>query len=90
MEKLISLEDTEHVIQNIQKSEISVLNDYINMWTKTVEELLGRLRDTIPGGGMIGEVHYWRDLSRVLDGITAELKQPQVELSVQILLSVND
>ena len=60
------------------------------MWTKTVEELLERLRDTIPGDGMIGEVHYWRDLCRVLDGITSELKQPQVELTVQILLSVND
>ncbi len=44
------------------------------MWTKTVEELLKKLADTIPGDGMIGEVHYWRDLSRVLDGISAELK----------------
>ena len=60
------------------------------MWTKTIDELLARLRDTIPGDGMIGEIHYWRDLCRVLDGITQELKQPQVELSVQILLSVND
>lgn len=35
---------------------------------------------------MIGEVHYWRDLSRVLDGIQAEVKQPQVEMTIQILL----
>jgi hypothetical protein len=52
------------------------------MWSRTVEELLAKLKDTIPGAGMIGEVHYWRDLSRVLDGISAELKQPQVELTV--------
>ena len=57
------------------------------MWTKTVEELLDRMRDTIPGEGMIGEVHYWRDLSKVLDGISTELKQPGVEVTVQILLS---
>ena len=45
------------------------------------------MKDTIPGEGMIGEVHYWRDLSKVLDGISAELKQPGVEMTVQILLS---
>jgi len=25
---------------------------------------------------MIGEIHYWRDLSIILDGISEELKQP--------------
>lgn len=44
------------------------------MWARTVEELLERMRETIPAEGMIGEVHYWRDLSKVLDGISAELK----------------
>jgi hypothetical protein len=57
------------------------------MWTRTVEELLQRMKDTIPGEGMIGEVHYWRDLSKILDGISSELKQPGVEMTVQILLS---
>ena len=57
------------------------------MWARTVEELLERMRDTIPGEGMIGEVHYWRDLSKVLDGISNELKQPGVEMTLQILLS---
>lgn len=60
------------------------------MWSRTVEELLAKLKDTIPGAGMIGEVHYWRDLSRVLDGISAELKQPQVELTVQTLLQKDE
>ena len=35
---------------------------------------------------MLGEIHYWRDLSRILDGISAELKQPQVEVIVQTLV----
>jgi len=34
---------------------------------------------------MIGEVHYWRDLSRVLDAIAEELKEPFVETVAQIL-----
>jgi len=59
----------------------------MNMWTKTVEELLLKMKETIPGEGMLGEVHYWRDLSKILDGLQAELKQPQVEMTVQILLS---
>ena len=56
-------------------------------WTRTIEELLGKLRDTVPGEGMLGEVFYWRDLCRVLDGISQEIKQPQVELTIQILLT---
>jgi hypothetical protein len=52
------------------------------MWTKTVDELLQKMRDTNPSDGMLGEVHYWRDLSKILDGLSAELKQPQVEMTV--------
>mmetsp|Transcript_5222 Transcript_5222/g.8083 ORF Transcript_5222/g.8083 Transcript_5222/m.8083 type:complete len:176 (+) Transcript_5222:451-978(+) len=56
------------------------------MWTTVVEELLDKMRDTIPAEGMMGEVHYWRDLSRILEGVSGEIKQPQVEVTVQLLL----
>ena len=62
--------------------DIGILNDCLNMWSKAVEQLLEKLKGTIPAEGMIGEVHYWRDLSRILDGISAELKQPQVEMTL--------
>lgn len=55
-------------------SSVGILNDFMNMWTKTVEELLLKMKDTIPAEGMLGEVHYWRDLSKILDGLQAELK----------------
>ena len=42
---------------------------------------------TNPGAGMLGEVHYWRDLSRILEGLSAELKQSKVELIVQALIN---
>ena len=59
-----------------------MLNDYVNMWTKSIIQLLERLRDTIPEEGMLGEVYYWRDLSRILDAISNELKHPQVEMTL--------
>lgn len=34
---------------------------------------------------MIGEVHYWRDMSRILDGINSEVKQNYVEIALQVL-----
>ena len=34
---------------------------------------------------MIGEVHYWRDMSRILDAINNEVKQSYVEVCVQVL-----
>ena len=58
------------MIDNLQPSEVSELNDYLNMWTKTIMELLQKLKDTIPAEGMLGEVHYWRDLCRILDSLS--------------------
>jgi hypothetical protein len=43
------------------------------------------LRDTIPGDGMIGEIHYWRDLARILEAINNEVKQNYVEICLQVL-----
>lgn len=58
----------------MSQKELAVVQDYLNMWTKNIRELLGKLKDTIPSEGMIGEVHYWRDMSRILDGIDNEIK----------------
>jgi hypothetical protein len=52
--------------------------------------LLDRLKDTIPGEGMIGEIHYWRDLSRILEAINNEVKQAYVEVTVQVLSHCTD
>lgn len=34
---------------------------------------------------MIGEIHYWRDLSRILEAANNEVKQSYVEITVQVL-----
>lgn len=39
---------------------------------------------------MIGEVHYWRDMARILEAINTEVKQNYVEISVQILALSQD
>ena len=39
---------------------------------------------------MIGEVHYWRDMSRILEGINEEVKQNYVETCVQVLQYVKE
>ncbi len=59
-----------------------MLQDYVNLWQKNISLLLERLRDTIPGDGMIGEIHYWRDLSRILEAVNTEVKQSYVEITV--------
>ena len=86
MEKIMENEessDIESYLSKCQESgQISILHDFLNMWSKSIEELLTNLRDTIPGPGMLGEIHYWRNLTRVLDAIHQELKQPQVEFTI--------
>ena len=34
---------------------------------------------------MIGEIHYWRDLARILEAANNEVKQSYVEITVQVL-----
>lgn len=67
--------------------EFGILQDYMNMWTRSIRELLNNVRDMVPKEGILGEVHYWRDLARVLDAICKELKFSFVETSLQILVA---
>ena len=60
------------------------------MWARNIEQLLDKLKDTVPGEGMLGEVHYWRDMARILEAINSEVKQPYVEITVQILAVSED
>ena len=78
--------DPASILQKLQPSQVSILNDYLIMWKRNVSDVLDRLRDTIPGEGMLGEVHYWRDLSRVLTALQEEVKDPKVELAIQIMV----
>ena len=68
--------------QELTPKEIGMLVDYLNMWAKNIQGLLDKLKETIPGDGMIGEVHYWRDMSRILDAINEEVKQKYVEVTL--------
>ena len=79
------LEDPVALHAKLGEREFNILQDYMNMWTRSIGELLQKLRETVPKEGMIGEVHYWRDLARVLEAISKELKQSFVETVVQIL-----
>ena len=68
------VEDPVDLHSKLGEREFSILQEYMNMWTRSIGELLQKLRETVPKEGMIGEVHYWRDLARVLEAISQELK----------------
>ena len=76
--------------EKLGEREFNILLDYMNMWTRSIGELLKKLRDTVPKEGMLGEVHYWRDLARVLEAISQELKHAFVETVLQILVHQED
>lgn len=51
------------------------MGDCLLLWTRNIIELLEKLKDTNPEtSGMLAEIHYWRDMSRVLDAVAEELK----------------
>merc|ERR1711893_234606 len=79
------VEDPVALHDKLGPREFGILQDYMNMWTRSIRELLNKVRDTVPKEGILGEVHYWRDLARVLDAIHQELKFSFVETSLQIL-----
>ena len=65
--------------------EIQILSDYLRLWSRSIEELLEKLKDMTPDAGMLAEIFYWRDMARVHEAISVELKQSFVELVVQVL-----
>ena len=35
---------------------------------------------------MLGEIHYWRDMARLLEAVVKELREPFVETVLQVLV----
>ncbi len=71
--------------------ELTILNDYLCLWTKSMIEFLDKLRDTSPdSSGLLAEIFYWRDISRVLDALATELKFSYVEITLQIMIIANN
>ena len=66
--------------------EIGILHEHVRLWLNSLAELLKNLAKTQPGDTMLSEIHYWRDMARVLEACNAELKMPFVEFTVQVLL----
>lgn len=66
--------DPETLIKQMSQLEHGIIHDYVKMWSRNIQQLLDKLKDTIPGEGMIGEVHYWRDMARILEAINGEVK----------------
>ena len=83
-------EDPCELAAKLSKQEIGTIHDYLNLWSRNIQTLLDKLRDTIPGEGMIDEVHYWRDMSRILEAIHQEIKQNYVEIAVQVLAQISE
>lgn len=70
----------------MSRRELSILEDYLGLWTHSLRELLQNLKDTSPeSGGMQAEIAYWRDITRVMDAVSAELRLPYVEMTIQLL-----
>lgn len=79
------------LMQQCGERELTILQDYLKMWTRSLIELLDSLRDTCPeSSSIIAEIFYWRDITRVLDAVIAELKLPYVEMVLQVLVMTED
>lgn len=66
--------------------EMAILEDYVGLWTHSIRELLSNLKETSPeSGGMQAEISYWRDITRVMDAVCAELRSSYVEMTIQLL-----
>lgn len=85
-----STEDPQLVLKQCGPREIGILVESLRLWARSIEELLVKLRDTVPDEGMLAEVHYWRDMARVLEAISGELKQGFVEMVVQLVALSED
>lgn len=69
--------DTEpsQLLEKLTGRELSILQDYVELWTASLLELLQNLKETCPESStIVAEIYYWRDITRVLDAVTQELK----------------
>lgn len=82
-------DDIDSLVAKLTDKDVGLVEDFMNLWTRNIQEVLDKLRDTIPGEGMLGEIHYWRDLNRILSAVDAEVKQDFVEITIQLFAGVS-
>lgn len=49
--------------------------------------VLQKLTIRAPLEGITGEIHYWRDVSKILQELRSEVKQNFVEVTLQVLIN---
>jgi uncharacterized protein YvpB len=78
--------DAQELFDLMGSRDQAILQDHLTIWTEAIIELLEKLKATTPeaGGVMTSEIHYWRDIDRVLDAIYTELNSKFVATTVKI------
>lgn len=72
-------EEPLEIFKKLGARELGILHDFLRLWSRSIDELLENLRNTNPDSTMLAEIFYWRDMARVHEAISAELRQSFVE-----------
>jgi hypothetical protein len=59
-----------------------VLIETVQSWSKVIKEVLSKLATTNPDESCLGEIYYWRDISRLLSALEIETKNDFVEITI--------
>ena len=75
-------EDPTAFFQKLGVRELNLLQEHVRLWHRSISELLEKLGKTMPTDTMLSEIHYWRDMARILEACCAEVKLPFVEFTL--------
>lgn len=66
-------------------SHIEPLSEVVRQWSTNLKDLLQKLTQTNPEGGLLAEIRYWERLDTILTSVKKEMEAQFVENSLQLL-----
>lgn len=55
------------------EGHVEILVPTVNVWIGNIKKVLSKLAETNPDETCLGEIYYWRDVSRLLTSLEQEL-----------------
>lgn len=75
----------DRILKSFNQEHANKLIPTIKIWIDNIKKVLHKLANTNPDDTCLGEIYYWRDVSRLLSAVESELKLDHVTISLAAL-----
>ena len=85
-----TMKNKDRILKSFNLQHATILMPTVKIWVDNIKKVLQKLADTNPDDTCLGEIYYWRDVSRLLSAVDDEFKLEHVVIAIECLKSLSD